>query len=475
MQFTLHDNLAVKATTEITNNENLPAELVFSALLGAGSSAFSSQIEVAYPLGGKEQTNLFISAIAGSGIGKSRSLHDAIKPFLDFQNDHLKSYEEQHKEYECDMEIHLEELNQIRKSKIDPESKKIKLYLHKSKQPQPPTKWLFLLQDATPLGIIEQAEKLPSVSIMTAEGRQFYNPRNQTEMDKTCANWSGEPITYTRKDRHYNITNTPFTYTIFIQEVAFQKFMDKKGDDFRDSGFAARTNFVYVPYTPPVDKHQSPETTNIFVSELQERIRKALATMKLKFESRDESKICLQFSGEAVQKWHAINNEIIEQMNLNNPYARFHGAVDHAARLMQNITRIAAILHRFNSDEHSISLDTLNQATLIGAYYSDTFRFLFVRPPQAEQDAEMLNIWLNQYRGNNFRSFIRKNFVRQNGPNSLRQKERLENALWILYQNGLARAFMDGQTTWLNLLPGCQPDILPEDLRSNPKPAIAHV
>lgn len=475
MQFTLHDNLAVKATTEITNNENLPAELVFSALLGAGSSAFSSQIEVAYPLGGTEQTNLFISAIAGSGLGKSRSLYNGIKPFLDFQNDHLKSYKEQYKEYECDMEIYHEELNRIRKSKLDPESKKIELYLHKSKQPQPPTKWLFLLQDATPLGIIEQAEKLPSVSIMTAEGKQFFNPRNQTEMDKTCANWSGEPITYTRKDRHYNIVNTPFTYTIFIQEVAFQKFMGKKGDDFRDSGFAARTNFVYVPYTPPTQQHQSIKTTTDFILQIQARIREALETMKIKFESGDESKVRLEFSGEALQKWYATNNEIVEQMNLSNPYARFHGALDHAARLMQNITRIAAILHRFNSDDNVISLDTLNQAILIGAYYSDTFRFLFVRPPQAFQDAEMLNTWLNQYRGNNYRSFIRKNFIRQNGPNALRQKERLENALTILYQNGHARAFTDGQTTWLNLLPTYQTDTLPEDLKSRPKPVIEHL
>jgi hypothetical protein len=163
-----------------------------------------------------------------------------------------------------------------------------------------------------------------------------------------------------------------------------------------------------------------------------------------------------------------LNKEIYDESNPNNPHGRFQGLQDHAARLPQNIIRIAALVHCIKNDtSNTITLETFQEAVNIGAWYSDNFRDLFAKPPQYVLDAQMLNHWLGQYRNYNQRSFLRKNFVRQNGPNSLRHKDRLESALQELINTGQIRLFAENKTTWINLMPNVQQDALPADSTKN--------
>lgn len=463
-----------KAAYEGANIEKAPLPLMVQAMLGASSLAHSKDVSVDYPLRGKEPINLFFVGVAAPGTGKGTTFEHTLKPIYDFQNDHLKSYHLQLNEYEAEMMAWNDELKEIRKQKNPAESKKIDIQLHFQSKPKKPIRWILTLQDTSPLGLIEQAQDLPSIAIMTSEGRQFFNVRNQQEMDKSAANWSGEPITHTRKNYHIDVNDTPFTNLVFVQPGIFETFMEKKGDVFRDSGYAARTNFCYIGDNYLVTYcNEEPNHELLYIPIFQDRIRDGLELQKQKFEDGDNSKRILRFSPMAMSRWFAVHNEIEFGKNLNNPNARFHGALDHASRLMQNITRIAAHIHLINghtSDE--ISLNDLDQAILLGAFFSDTFRGMFVKPPQFIQDAVLLNNWLNQHRGNGSIGFLRKNFLRRNGPNSLRKGERLEDALNELQQNNVIRIFTEDNTTWINLIPTMLSDILPDHLKKQPRRAL---
>ncbi len=463
-----------KAAYEIANLENIPLSMVVQGMLGSSSLAHSKDVCIDYPLGGHEQINLFFVSIAGPGVGKGRAFKHTVQPIYDFQNDHLKSYKLKLNEYEAELMAWEDELKNIRKQSIPAEMKKVEIQIHFQSKPKKPVRWVLALQDTTPLGLIEQAQELPSIGIMTSEGRQFFNARNQQEMDKSAANWSGESITHTRKNYHIDIQDKPFTNLVFIQPGIFEKFMEKKGDTFRDSGYAARTNFNYIgdSYTLKYF-NEEPNYELLHTPIFQDRIREGLETQKQKFEDGEDSKRVLKFSPMALNRWFAVHNEIEAGKDLNNPHARFHGALDHASRLMQNITRLAAHIHLINGHESDeISLNDLNQAILMGAFFSDTFRAMFVKPPQFVQDAILLDSWLNQHRGTGSTGFLRKNFLRRNGPNSLRKGERLDDALNVLQQNNAIRLFTEDDTTWINLFPLMTQDQLPEHLKKKPRNSL---
>lgn len=457
-------------THEIARIENAPLELAMQAVLGAASLAYSSHINVKYPLGGIEPIQSNFIAIASSGIGKGRVSNRANYPIKAFEKENAFLYKERLKEHQCEFLIWQDEKNMIRKSKRDTDYKVTELYLHESNKPKPPTEWRITLEDTTPLAALQKAEKIPIIGIISSEGRNFLNPRNMSETEKYCSLWSDEDVTVNRQGYTLEVSGTKPTISVMIQPGAFEKFMDKKADEFTDSGFAARTCFSYFHernLSHGISNNNQAELTHL--QEYYQRIGQALNDTKTKFESESKEETTLSFSKPAEAKWFRTHDEIKKGMNPQDPNARFNKIEEHASRLMQIITRTAALIHCLNGEQCEISLNTLEEAIEIGAWYSNNYKALFVKPPQSILDAQILDQWLNQYRVHNFRSFIRKNFIRQNGPNSLRQKDRLENALFILQTNLQIRPFVDGKTTWLNLLPASQQDLLPLDLKEQPQ------
>jgi hypothetical protein len=189
---------------------------------------------------------MYFIAEAPTGYGKTRSMEEAIKSLNTVQQDLNKFFITKIKEYEAEKIVWEDEKKSIRKSKEDAESKKIKLYLHELKKPEKPTDWKLIIEDTTPIGALERASKQSIMGIISSEGKNFLNPKNMHEMEKYCALWSNENISINRKNYSLDITNLKTTISIMIQPGAFRNFMDKKGNDFRDSGFAARTCFTYI-------------------------------------------------------------------------------------------------------------------------------------------------------------------------------------------------------------------------------------
>ncbi|MBN2866778.1 MAG: DUF3987 domain-containing protein [Thiotrichales bacterium] len=460
------------ACYEVANHDQVPIDLVIPTALSSAAIAFSHDVEVEYPLGDSEPLILFFTVLAGSGTGKTRAHKRFFKPINKFLKHMSILQGEYEKEYYAELMCWQDMLNQIRKSTVDPESKKVQLYLHEINKPIPPYNWDIVIEDSSPLGALEKAQGMRSIAITSSEGMNFFNAKTLDSIEKFCAAWSNEPIKVTRKTYNIEVSDTDIHIFTPVQPQSFLKLLESKGDKLRSSGYFARTLFAFIGENRGnayQENHKRPEFRHL--EKFEARVTVGLDRLKQNIQTGQLQKRQLRFSPQALQKWFQVHNEIQFQTNPSTPNGRFHGCTDHAARLMQNITRVAGVLHCINADsyEDEIDLDTLQESINMVAYFSDTYRWLFVKPPQAILDAQLLDGWLNLYRKNCPNSFIRKNFILQNGPNSLRGKDRLNNALYILQQNNLITMFSEDKTTWINLIPNIQPSILPEALKDSPK------
>lgn len=100
------------------------------------------------------------------------------------------------------------------------------------------------------------------------------------------------------------------------------------------------------------------------------------------------------------------------------------------------MARVAAVLHYFEGFKGDISTETLDIAIGFCEESSRDYLEIFESESQDEVNADILIDWLYSDRG--FRKYgdIKKNHIRQYGPNLLRSKEALDSALSILEGRG---------------------------------------
>lgn len=133
------------------------------------------------------------------------------------------------------------------------------------------------------------------------------------------------------------------------------------------------------------------------------------------------------------------------------PGKHFSNARDHASKLAENIARVAAILHHFEGFSGDISLDTLRAAAQLCELSSEHFMQVFVPPPQELVDAKVLDEWLTYRCRKQNELCIQRNVILQFGPNALREKNRLNQALMVLSDEGRIGLGQIGKTVVVNV------------------------
>jgi hypothetical protein len=113
---------------------------------------------------------------------------------------------------------------------------------------------------------------------------------------------------------------------------------------------------------------------------------------------------------------------------------------------------MAAHFHWFEGFEGDISRETLELAINTCFWYSNEFVRLFVPPPQEVVDAHELCGWFHQIQMSGQR-YVRKNHIRQYGPNRVRDRRRLQAALDLLHVDGRIFFFTLGKVTCVDIAP----------------------
>lgn len=411
------------AIREVSKNLKMPHSVVATTALSTIAAATQKFIEVKLPTGSVKPVSLYALILVPSGGGKNTLMNLFAAP--------VEQYQERRKEYYCSVlsNYNLEQEIWDKRRKLllkkavssgeplDSNS----LSEHDQTSPCPPKKERLIYEDATPEALMHSLHVNGSIGwLKTSEGGIILSGHSVKKLPALCQLWSGDSVTIDRvASESYELKNARLSALIMAQPGIFADFCIKYGKLARMSGFFARCLMASVPSNISSRYIDDEELSWDAKDRFCDRVEQCLS-----LNNGPSRLIC--FSPVARRRWVEMHNSITEQLTNG---VRFQNAPDLAARIPENVARVAALLHCFEGWEGDITLETINYAIQICFWHAEQFLTLMSESSRDEVDAEKLLGWFaGKYRNNGQVSYL-KNFIRQHGPNSIRDSERLDAAI----------------------------------------------
>ncbi|MCY1358967.1 hypothetical protein D9M69_455170 [compost metagenome] len=307
-------------------------------------------------------------------------------------------------------------------------------------------------------------ENTPSGCLLTSEANSIFSGKALGELDKLNTLWDGNSVIVDRISREgFILQNARLTLSLMAQPSVISRFMGKRGEEARGTGFLAR--FLVAKPRPMAGQRTDQKLSELprqkaFNARIRERLDSTVLTERQ----------VLSFSEQAKDLWFQYSRYLEQQMQEKGLY---HYLKDHASKLLENTSRLAAILHAFErTSESNTEIDhfTLKFCWKFAQNCSKHFTQHLANEPQivtdtnhlanyllkianaeefpvrSEEDMHRSNYSANtspSERPNNLMTGAQATFtlteVKQRGPSSLRGRansERLEAAIELLTKLG---------------------------------------
>lgn len=434
------------AVDEAENNIQAPQPLIFFGALAAIAVGVQGLCDVRKPIGQCVPISLMLLSIADSGERKSTAENLFFEPIRQFQKkkgiayqSNLREWESKSKIWDTKNKVILKQIAKLAREEACSEEAERRLIDHGFVRPLKPKQFKMLYEDSTSEALfLGLYQNLPSAGLVSSEGGGVLNGRALTDLSKHNAIWSGDSITVDRKTAEsYEVVGARLTVSIMSQRSAFDEYIKAAGEKSRGSGLWARF-LVCCPKSTQGTRFLKNETISWeYRDRFSVRLAEILECNSALLEESCQARKTIGLSPEASEMWLETYNAIESKINAEG---RFHQMGDHASKLADNIARVAALLHYFEGFEGEVSRSTLKFSIDFCLWCSDEFYYLFLPKTQEELDAEELSKWLLCFwdKGGDW---LAKNYIRQYGPNKMREKNRLNKALEQLHSQGEIRFF----------------------------------
>lgn len=454
--------VAMNSALELQRNTGAPLVLIAASTLTAMSLVMQGQINVRRLDGLEGSVSVWYLIVAESGERKTATDEKNMKSIREFDTEQAKRFDTKMLAFETAMQVWTVEnkaiLFAIKKNtqKEEPtDDLKARLSNHAAAMPKKPKRFRLLYNDVSPAAIKAcLSENSNSIGIVSDEGASIFCGEAITDLSLHNRLWGGATIEYDRANKNFIVADPRLTFSVMVQPGTLNRYFDRKGEEAREQGFFARFNFCYPPSTQGNRFIPNHAPTWHHLPIFQSRIRE-LADANVGPDGEPAEKITLSFTPEAQERWIDAYNDIESRVR---PGQDFFNVKDYAAKLADNLARLAALFHFFDGNEGQISLDTLERAKSVQVWFANEYLRLFSPEPKMSQDlqdAYRLEIWLAQYRKRMSGSItcVKRNFLLQNIPFAMRKKLRLDFALDVLFATGKVSEFKQGKTRWITLTP----------------------
>lgn len=419
------------AVSEVITITQAPPPLTYSAAFAAISVAGQGVVDMITPVGQLGAVSLSLLVIAESGDRKTTVEGFFTKGIKSFDKVSFETRQEELKKYTLKLRLHKKKGRDIEASIDVNDEKKSnqiveELIAHEKKRPAKPKSPILLCEDVTVESLLSDlGENIPNAFLFTSEGGVVFKGRGLSNTSVINSLWSGSDVRINRKvEGHTMVKNPRLTMYIASQSSAFKEYIKKSTDDIVGNGFTARLLFCDPPSTCGSRFTSGIRYSCDNIDAFNQRVVELL-TESAELEDYTVKKT-LSFSDKAKDIWLDVCNDI--EMKQGSTEI-FHNAKGHASKLMENISRVAALFHCFeHSVDDDISTGTLLDAINVVAYYSAQYMRAFAAPPKYVTDAQALHSWLSAYANSGVR-YLKKNKILQNGPAGLRKKVHLDAAL----------------------------------------------
>lgn len=442
------DQKLQNVVNEIHRESKAPISSIVSAIVVAISLVCQGRIRVRKRPGLISPTSLWFIVVLGSGERKSSVMKIALRAIEMFIAEQAAVHSRQMEDYANELSAWKAEakgiLTSIRKKSgkneaLDEERRR--LDEHNQNKPKKPKRFKLIHEKMSPSALIKNlSECHPTTGVISDEAASVFNSRGLSDMGTLNKGWDGSPISQELASEESRIARDPcISMALYAQQEIVDAYFQGRGALSRAVGFLARCYYVTPPETAgsrllAYSVPASPEVMDLYDNRCLEILRSHIDIHGQEL----PEKIELFFSPDAQSRWEQEHDKIESMMN---PGGFFCNDKDFASKHADKIARLAALLHYFAGDDGPIPLETLERSITISCWYAEEFVRNFAKPhqlPQEQLDAQQLMAWLANYIRTSGQFFIKKNDVRQHGPNPLRNKIRLNAALRFLWQQSIA-------------------------------------
>lgn len=448
------------AALDVCSNTQAPFPMIFSEFIAVSSLACQGVIGVRRPNGPELPCSMWVLSIAESGERKTSVASLITKPIQEVQAEYAKKYEHELPDYavnrlawDVEQKAILEAISKKAKKGDASDDLKKALRAHKLSEPKKPRHLKFIYEDATPEAIqFGLHENGLSAGIFSDEAGSIFDGQALRDFAMINTLWSGGSLTVDRRSSpSYVLQDARLTMSLMVQPSIMRKFFDRRGEEARGIGLLSRFLIAQPQSTQGTryidNRPQSWENLDIFHNRIKEILEQSIADKNGVAPSRR----VLEFSSEAAAHWRDAYNAIESEMN---PGMDLFDVKDYAAKIAENIARMAALFHVIEGGQGDITLEAVSRANTVCKWYADEFKRLFApahQMPPEQIYANELEHWFVKIIQSHRQARYKKNDIRQFGPNSLRNKIRLDAAIECLAFQNKIFIHRIGKATFIDL------------------------
>ena len=439
-------SLFESTSREVAQHVEVAPEMARTTALGAMAMACQGVFDVAFPNGHEVPTSLNLLTIADSGERKTALENWFFKPIRDFQTAQKKErqrsiqiYQRKLKNWENDEKALQKKRNQafVKDENLEEiERQQVKL---DGQKPQPMRLRQLIYENVTPSALaFSLYQNIPLACLVSSEAGNIFEGRAFQDLPMFNSIWSGSPIEVARRSTEsFTLESPRLSLVLMAQPKVIDRFLEKRGSEARDNGFLSRL-LVIKPVSwigsrkggRPVD----PDITKAFSDRVTHLLTEAFAIL----DSERQQRHILRFNPSAKMRWQEIQQSIEQDMAEHKQY--YH-ARDHASKLIDNITRVAAILHAFEGYAGDINSDVLEYAYQLCKRYSNHYlKHLAGEPEIVTVTNELVREIRRLGSPGTERTFhFKKTPFLQKGRGQTRYPQKLDQALQLLTSLGHLR------------------------------------
>lgn len=432
---------------EVKNYVQVSREMALFSALGAISAACQGLVDVAYPNGEIVPTSLMLLTLAESGERKTAVNKQFCKPLMETQKEQQEHNQKVLPEHHAALQIwktkHRRLNNKLGRLAAKGESTEdieaAIRELHKSQPHKPPINKL-LYENTTPSALtVSLYENLPLGYLLSDEAGALLKGEAMRNLYLLSNLWSGgDTIVDRRTGPSFTLSDARLSMMMMVQPGIFQQFIDKRGTEAHESGFLAR--FLTVKPESMIGRRTTLSSQLPFeeMGKFRRRLKNRLDSA-IEKATTGKSRTSLKFSKSAQERWAEMNAQIEGEMGKHRLY--FH-CTGHASKLMDNISRVAALIHTFEKEDYEtqkIEVDDLEFAYKLCRRASQDYLDYVAGEPEILTLTNILIRNIRKHgadRGSGNFAFDRVIIQQKGSPIKIRAPEKLDMALNMLTRLG---------------------------------------
>ncbi|MBK6868500.1 MAG: DUF3987 domain-containing protein [Burkholderiales bacterium] len=455
-----------QAVQEVMAFVKAPVPLIAMSALSALSLAIQAHVDVQRAEKLTGPCGLFSLAIADSGERKSTCDGFFTKAIRDYEAEcqeeakpRLRAYRSERDAWEAKRAGLKEKIKQLAKDGKPCDGQERELAALDNDEPIPPRVPRLIYGDATPEALTYAlTTQWPSGGVVSSEAGSVFGShgmgresvmRNLSTLNQL---WDGAALSVERRtSESYVMRGARLTVALQVQEPTLRAFFDSARGLARGTGFLARFLVAWPASTQGTRQFSEAPAhwpaLATFNSRLDTILRRPVS-----MEDGALQPVMLTLTPDAKRMWVRFHDAIEGELASGGELADVR---DVASKIADNAARLAALFHTYTGSIGPISTDAMESATRIATWHLyEAQRFLGeMALPLDLANPVRLEAWLLDYCRSHQVDSVATRDIQRLGPNGLRDKAVIAQAVAELAELGRARQVQDGKKKAVQINP----------------------